>query len=188
MDDEPRGKLVREIRELSDKLAKLESQRAEWENQAIDYSQIFEFYVAAVNPKPKTSLLEILEDYCYQTEEGHWRPPFTESEKQEKSNERQKAVRRKIQRVYNFLADGREVPGNQQPDTTTLLEWIRHCRRTGLHVQGKLLFEHGGLNLSDLSEDDQISVEEDYNVCVRALARAGANQVAKPSKQQNMNL
>jgi hypothetical protein len=60
--DESRGRLVREIRELTAELDKQTTERAEWERQALDYSQIFEFYVAAVNPKPKATLEEILED------------------------------------------------------------------------------------------------------------------------------
>jgi hypothetical protein len=39
-----------------------------------------------------------------------------------------------------------------------------------------LLYEKGGLNLDDLSEEDMVNVEEDYQVCVRALTRVGADQ------------
>lgn len=169
--DEARGKLVREIRELTDKLEKLNSRRAEWEHQALDYSQIFEFYVAAVNSKPKATLHEILEDYCYQTDEGYWRPPLTEPEKQEKSSERQRAVRRKIQRFFNFVETGGTITESQRPDAHTLAEWIRHCRRTGLYAQGRLLYERGGLDLNALNEEAQVDVEEDYQVCAKRLER-----------------
>ena len=185
---EPRPRLVRELRELGEQLDKLNAQRAEWERQASDYSQIFEFYIATVNPKPRTSLLEILEDYCYQTEEGNWRPPLTEQEKTEKSSERSRAVRRNIQHLFNLLEGAEAVAETDRPETSTLAEWIRHCRRTGLHAQGKLLYERGGLSLDQLSEEDQVTVQEDYDVCVRALARAAGKQTAKASKQQNMNL
>ncbi len=168
--DESRGKCVREIRELTVELDKLTAERAEWERQALDYSQIFEFYVAAVNPKPKATLEEILEDYCYQTDEGNWRPPLTEPEKKDKGSERQRAVRRKIQRFCNLLEAREAIPENQRPDTQTLAEWIRHCRRTGLHAQGKLLYERGG-DLSALSDQAQVEVEEDYQVCVKHLGR-----------------
>jgi hypothetical protein len=170
--NESRGKLVREIRELTEKLEKLTAQRAEWEQQALDYSQIFEFYVAAINPKPKARLEEILEDYCYQTDEGNWRPPLTDQEKKEKGSERQQAVRRKIQRFCKLLEANAEIPTGLQPDASTLAEWIRHCRRTGAHAQGKLLFERGG-DLSGLNEQAQVDVEEDYQVCVKHLKRSG---------------
>ena len=170
MSDESRGKFVREIRELTGELDKLTAERAEWERRALDYSQIFEFYVAAVNPKPKATLEEILEDYCYQTDEGNWRPPLTEPENKEKGSERQRAVRRKIQRFCKLLETGEAIPEGQRPDAPTLAEWIRHCRRTGLHAQGKLLYERGG-DLSALSEQAQVDVEEDYQVCVKNLAK-----------------
>jgi hypothetical protein len=169
--EESRGKLVREIRELTEKLDRLTAERAEWELQALDFSQIFEFYVTAVNPKPKAKLEEILEDYCYQTNEGNWRPPLTDQEKKEKGSERQRAVRRKIQRFCNLLKAGDAISETQRPDAPTLAEWIRHCRRTGLHAQGKLLYERGG-DLSALSEQAQVDVEEDYQVCVKYLERS----------------
>ena len=168
--DESRGKLVREIRELKEKLDKLTAQRSEWQQLALDYSQIFEFYVAAVNPKPKARLEEILEDYCYQTDAGNWRPPLTEQEKLEKGSERQQAVRRKIQRFCKLLEAGDGIPAAQRPDAPTLAAWIRHCRRTGSHTQGKLLYERGG-DLSTLNEQAQVDVEEDYQVCVKHLER-----------------
>jgi hypothetical protein len=40
-----------------------------------------------------------------------------------------------------------------------------------MYEQGKFLFEKGGLNLGNLSEEAQVNVEEDYDVCVRNLAR-----------------
>lgn len=166
---ESRGKLIRDLREFSDRLEKLEAQRAEWQLQALHYSDIFEFYVTGVNPKPKAMLEELLEDYCYQTDAGNWRPPLTDEEKTEKSSERQRAVRSQIQRFYKLLESGQAVPESLRRDTVTLVEWIRHCRRTGLHAQGKLLYEQGGLDLNALSEQDQVNVEEDYQVCVRAL-------------------
>ncbi len=113
---------------------------------------------------------ELLEDYCYQSDEGNWGPPLTEPEKKEKGSERQRAVRRKIQRFCNILDAGDAIPEGQRPDAPTLAEWIRHCRRTGLHAQGKLLYERGG-DLSALSEQAQAGVEEDYQVCVKHLER-----------------
>ena len=48
-----------------------------------------------------------------------------------------------------------------------------HCKRTGLSEQGKLLYEESGLNLNHLPEEVAVNVEEDYQVCVRMLARLG---------------
>jgi DNA-directed RNA polymerase subunit RPC12/RpoP len=182
---EPRPRLVREIRDLTVELDQLTARRAEWEKHAIHFSDIFEFYVSAVNPKPKARLEEILEDYCYQTDEGNWRPPLTEQEQKEKGSERQRAVRRTIQRFCGLLESGEAVQEGQRPDTTTLAEWIRHCRRTGLYAQGKLLYEGGGLRLDQLNEEDQVSVQEDYEVCVKRLV---VKPTSNPNKQQNLNV
>jgi hypothetical protein len=130
----------------------------------------------------------LLEDYCYNTDAGNWRPPLTDGEKKEKSGVRQRAVRRKIQRLYNMLERGEVIHEKQRPDTRALIEWIRHCRRTGLYAQGKMLYERGGLSLDQLTEEDQVNVQEDYEVCVRYLSRADAERIVQSSKQQNMNL
>jgi hypothetical protein len=53
------------------------------------------------------------------------------------------------------------VPAKERPNDATLAEWIRHCKRAGLYEQGKLLYEKGGLNWDNLSEEGQVMVEED---------------------------
>ena len=64
----------------------------------------------------------------------------------------------------------------------TLGEWIRHCKRSGLYEQGKLLYEKSGLNLGNLPEDIMVNVEEDYQVCVRMLERSSNPKTAKMTK------
>ncbi|MDP2936961.1 MAG: hypothetical protein Q8O86_10775 [Dehalococcoidia bacterium] len=71
------------------------------------------------------------------------------------------------------------MPDNERSSHTTRAEWIRHCRRTGLYEQGRLLYERGGLRLDSLSEEAQVAVEEDYRVCVRMMAREGAGKKAR---------
>ena len=81
------------------------------------------------------------------------------------------------------MQQGLAVPARERPNDATLAEWIRHCKRSGLYEQGKLLYEMGGLNLDSLSEEMQVDVEEDYQVCVRLLARAqGESKTAKKQK------
>jgi len=184
--NESRPRLLREIRELNEQLEKLQPQRAEWQLLGLPYSTIYEFYLY-IQPKPRSTLGELLEDYCYRTDEGNWRPPITDAEIAEKFSERQRAVRRKIQRFFNMLVREEVISETQRPDTRILAEWIRHCRRTGLHAQGKLLYERGGLSLDQLNEEEQVSVEEDYQVCVRAIAQQ-AVAPRPPTKQQNMNI
>jgi hypothetical protein len=64
----------------------------------------------------------------------------------------------------------------------TLAEWIRHCKRAGLYEQGKILYEKGGLNLDALPEETMVNVEENYQVCVRMLARGAAANPGKRSQ------
>ena len=64
-----------------------------------------------------------------------------------------------------------------------MTEWIRHCKRSGLYGQGKLLYEKGGLNLDNLAEEAMVNVEEDYQVCVRMLARGESSKSGKEKKR-----
>ena len=56
-------------------------------------------------------------------------------------------------------------------------DWVVHHmngieeKRSGIYEQNKLLYEDGGLNLYNLPEEAMANVEEDYQVCVRSLAR-----------------
>ena len=71
------------------------------------------------------------------------------------------------------------VPERERPSDATLAEWIRHCKRAGSYEQGKILYEKGGLNLDALPEETMVNVEEDYQVCVRMLARSESNSTKK---------
>lgn len=55
--------------------------------------------------------------------------------------------------------------------------------RAELYEQGKLLYEKGGLNPDNLTEEALVNVEEDYQVCVRMMARAGTAN--KPKRGRN---
>ena len=88
---------------------------------------------------------------------GHAPPTQTDEGKKEKRGERQRGVRRQIQRLFSLLESGQTIPAEVRPDDVTLAEWIRHCKRTGLYAQGKLLYERAGLNLDKLSEEEQVN-------------------------------
>lgn len=140
--------------------------------EGVHYSDLFEFYVYAVKDKPRRPLAEWLLDYFYKTETGTYRLSASEEEKQLKAQGRAKGINRRIKRYVAYLEQGVLIPEKEQPNDATLVEWIRHCKRAGLFEQGKLLFERGGLNLDNLSEEDMINAEEDYRTCMRNLARA----------------
>lgn len=141
------------------------------DEEGVHYGDIFEHYIYAVKDKPRRALTEWLTDYFYRTDLGTYRPPASEEERALKAQGRAKGTNRRVKRYLAFLEHGVAMPESERPNDATLAEWIRHCRRSGLYKQGKLLYEKGGLSLEGLSEEDQVKVEEDYQVCVRLLRR-----------------
>ncbi len=141
--------------------------------EGVHYSDLFENYIYAVKDKPRRQLAEFLPDYFYKTDQGPWRLPASEEEDRAKREARVKGLGRRVKHYIAQLEQGVIIPDHERPNGSTLAEWLRHCKRSGLYEQGKLLYEKGGLNLDNLSEDSLVNVEEDYQVCVRMLARAG---------------
>lgn len=139
--------------------------------EGVHYSEIFEHYVYAVKDKPRHPLAEWLLDYFFKTDLGTYRLPASEEEERLKAEGRKKGTIRRIKRYLAFLEQGVAIPEKERQNDATLAEWIRHCKRTGLYDQGKLLYEKGGINLDALPEELMVSVEEDYQVCARMLAR-----------------
>ena len=97
--------------------------------------------------------------------------PESEEEEQAKRDARVKGLGRRVKRYIAQLEQGVIIPDHERPNDATLAEWIRHCKRAGLYEQGKLLYEKGGLNPENLSEEAMVGVEEDYQVCARMLTR-----------------
>jgi len=138
----------------------------------VHYSDLFEHYVYTVKDKPRRSLAEFLLDYFFKTESGTYRLPVSEDEEKIKAEGRAKGTNRRIKRYIAYLEKAETIPEKVRPNNVTLAEWIRHCKRSGLYEQGKLLYEKGGLNLDNLPEEVQVNAEEDYQVCVRMLERS----------------
>jgi len=142
-------------------------------DEGIHYSDLFESYIYAVKDKPRRQLADFLPDYFYKTDQGTWRLPASEEEDRAKREARVKGLGRRVKHYIAQLEQGVIIPDHERPNDSTLTEWLRHCKRSGLYEQGKLLYEKGGLNLDNLTEDALVNAEEDYQVCVRMLARAG---------------
>jgi hypothetical protein len=83
----------------------------------------------------------------------------------------------RIRRFGAALVRGTMVPGKAHPrNNMELLKWLKECRRAGLYDYGRLIFEKGGLNLANLTDEQQIEAEDDYRIC----ARRGSTEEAKP--------
>src|SRR5262249_9058062 len=105
------------------------------EEEGVHYSEIFEYYLAAVRDRPRRALRDWLLDYFYRTSEGTYRPPASEEEERLKVEGRAKGVNRRIKRFVAYLEQGVPVPFGERPNDSTLAEWIRNCKRSGLYEQ-----------------------------------------------------
>jgi hypothetical protein len=126
-DDESRkrAKIRRELKEAGQQLEELVARRSEWAQHALHYTYVSEFYFP-LTPKPRLTLIELLEDYFYLTEQGNWRPPLNEEERSEKARLRTQAARRKLQTFSRLISTGEPIPPGLRPDDSTLVEWIRY--------------------------------------------------------------
>lgn len=149
------------------------------EDEGVHYSDLFEQYLP-VTDKPRRLLADWLPEYFFKTTEGTWRAPANEPERKQKTALRQTGTLRRIKRFANALIDGVPVRDKDRPGgDVDLLDWLRQCRRAGLHEQGKSIYEKGGLNLANLTDEQQIEAEDDYRICVRR----GSDEEAKPKKR-----
>ncbi len=146
----------------------------------VHYSNLFEEYLP-IGDKPRRLLQDWLPEYFYKTEEGTWRPPANEDERQAKLNLRLSGELRHIKRFTNALSAGVPPAERDRPsNAATLAEWIYQCRRSGLYDVGRVLYERGGLRFDGLKEEQQLQVEEDYQICVKR----GIQVESKPRKSK----
>ena len=139
------------------------------EQEGVHYSDIFEHYLYAVKEKPRRQLNDWLQDYFYATSAGTYRLPATEEEQAAKAQGRETGTNRHIKRYLAYIQQNLPIPAVERPSNATLVEWMRHCRRSSLYEQGRLLFEKGSLDLNQLAEEQQVEVDEDYQICVRRI-------------------
>jgi len=134
--------------------------------EGVHYTDVFEQYVP-VQDKPRRLLADWLPEYFIKTANGTWRLPDKE-EATHLAKLRSAGTLRRIKRFANALIDGVPVRDKDRPSRDVdLLDWLRQCRRAGLYEQGKAIYEKGGLNLVNLSDEQQIEAEDDYRICAR---------------------
>jgi hypothetical protein len=148
------------------------------ELEGVHYSDLFEQYLP-VQDKPRRLLADWLIEYFIKTASGTWRRPEKE-EGEQLAKLREAGTLRRIKRFANALIEGVPVLDKDRPgNDVDLLDWLRQCRRAGLYEQGKAIYEKGGLNSANLTDEQQIEAEDDYRIC----ARRGSTDVAKPKRQ-----
>lgn len=149
------------------------------EHEGVHYSDLFEQFLP-VTDKPRRLLADWLPEYFIKTPSGTWRPP-DEAERSDLATLREAGTLRRIKRFANALIEGVPVREKDRPGSDRdLLDWLRQCRRAGLYDQGRALFEKGGLNLDNLSPEEQIEADDNYRIC----ARRGSAEEAKPKRQR----
>jgi hypothetical protein len=154
----------------------------------VHYSDLFEQYLP-ISDKPRRRLQDWLPEYFYKTEDGTWRPAKDEEERQAKIGLRSSGVLRRIKRFVNALQEGappfeRDKPAN----AATLADWIYQCRRAGLYELGRALYEKGGLRFDGLSEELQMQVGEDYQLCVKRGVKKAEGKKKSKSIQPELGL
>jgi len=150
--------------------------------EGVHHSDIWEHYVYRVKDKPRRPLVEWLIDYFYKTDEGTYRLPATQEEAQIKKEGRSKGTNRRIKRYVAFINQGVSIPDHERPSIATLLEWLRHCRRSGMYEMGKILYEQGGITSDRLTDEQLIEAEENYLVCAKMHERSPQTPVKRKSK------
>ena len=137
------------------------------EEEGVHFSDLFEENLF-VQDKPRRILKEWMPEFFYVTSEGTWRPPATDEERSQKEALRTSGTLRRIKRFARALLEG--VPPHEwdhPANTATAADWIRQCRRAGLHEFGRVLYEKGGFSFDELGDEGQLEAEEDYQICVR---------------------
>jgi hypothetical protein len=153
------------------------------ENEGVHYSDLFEHYLP-VKDKPRRLLQDWLPEFFFKTPEGTWRPPVNDEERQQKAKLRSSGALRRIKRFANALVDAVPPADRDKPENAvTLADWIRQCRRAGLYELGRVLYEKGGLRFDELSEETQLLVDEDYQVCVGRSAIKNMRKIDKGKKK-----
>lgn len=156
----------------------VEYRRKKPELEGVHYSDLFEQFLP-VHDKPRRLLADWLPEFFIKTPGGTWRLPAHE-EGEQLAKLREAGTLRRIKLFANALIDGVPVRDKDRPGSdANLLDWLRQCRRAGLYDQGKAIYETGGLNLANLSEEQQIEADDDFRIC----SRRGSTEAAKPKRQ-----
>jgi hypothetical protein len=154
------------------------------ENEGVHYSDLFEQYLP-IQDKPRRVPVEWLPEFFIKTASGTWRLPDKE-EAPHLAKLREAGTLRRIKRFANALIEGVPIRDKDRPGSDVdLLDWLRQCRRAGLYEQGKAIYEKGGMNSANLTDEQQIEAEDDYRICARRESTEEAKPKRKSRKKQD---
>ena len=105
----------------------------------------------------------------------------SDHEYQKRQRDERLQRRREIERYVAGLTMAESPPMRVHPDAETFVFWMRECRRAEMYEAGKMLYERGPICLTILTEHQQVSVAEDYMVCMRIISRKKSQ---KPDDEQ----
>jgi len=108
---------------------------------------------------------------------------ISEHEYRKQIREERLQRRREIERYVAGLVMEESLQIKVHPDPETFVLWMRECRRAEMYEAGRLLYEKGPICLTVLTEHQQVSIGEDYMVCMRILARKKAQETANDEKK-----
>jgi len=100
----------------------------------------------------------------------------SEHEYRKRQRDERQQRRREIERYVAGLTMEESPQLRDHPDVGTFVLWMRECRRAEMYEAGRLLYEKGPICLTTLTEHQQVSVAEDYMVCMRILSRKKAQE------------
>lgn len=100
----------------------------------------------------------------------------SEHEYRKRQRDERQQRRREIERYVAGLTMEESPQLRDHPNTGTFVLWMRECRRAEMYEAGKMLYEKGPICLTTLTEHQQVSVAEDYMVCMRILSRKKARE------------
>jgi len=106
----------------------------------------------------------------------------SEHEYRKRQRDERQQRRREIERYVAGLIMEESLQLRDHPNAGTFVLWMRECRRAEMYEAGRLLYEKGPTCLTALTEHQQVSVAEDYMVCMRIISRKKAQE---PENDEN---
>ncbi len=110
---------------------------------------------------------------------------LSEHDYRKKQREERLQRRREIQRYVDSLLMEESPLTREHPDVDTFVIWMRECRRAEMYDTGRILYEKGPICPTQLTEYQQVSVAEDYMICMRVILRNKAQGLENATSDES---